>query len=119
MSLDLIYIKSFLAVETVLSAVSRFTKNNTIAVPMEPIEEFEWTLRSLRKVFQIISIDIFQSDYRRGPIYYLLLLSSLFLNICYISSIFDQQRDFPIRFAASGMVFGAIQVCVINVFCKF
>lgn len=110
MSWNLNYIKSLLAAKIVRSAIFRLKKPNFIPEPMEPLEEFEWTLRSVRKVFKLISIDIFQPDYRRGATYYILLLSSLFLNICYISSIFDQQRDFSARLSAGGLVFGAIQV---------
>lgn len=76
----------------------------------EPIEALEWTLRALRKIFKFNSQDIFEPNYRRGSRFYVILSISLFLIVCYISSIFDEQRTLFVRFGAAGILFGAIQV---------
>lgn len=77
---------------------------------MKPIEEFNWTISVLRKLFQFNSLDIFQSNCRYGFRYYMVLLIAVSLTVCYVSTIFDSHREFNIRFGASGLVFGAIQV---------
>lgn len=95
-------------------------KCKTPAAAEEPIDAFEWTLRALRKIFEFNSQDIFDPNYRRGSRFVVILSLSLFLIVCYVSSIFDQQRTLFVRFGAGGLLFGAIQVrCTIFDFAKY
>lgn len=68
---------------------------------MEPIEEFEWTLRALRKMFKFNSKDIFQPNYRSGPRFYVILALSSFLVVCYVSTICDLIRNVLCLFASA------------------
>lgn len=77
---------------------------------MEPIEEFEWSLQALQKMFKSILDDPFQSGYRYGPQYYFFVSFFLFTFVCVFSTMLDRQHDFAIRFNIGGLLPGYIQV---------
>ena len=60
---------------------------------MQPIENFEWSLWALRKMFKLISQDIFQVNYRRGLLYYIILMHIIFALVCAIFKRSEQQND--------------------------
>ena len=77
---------------------------------MEPIEELEMTLQSVRTLFQLFSHDIFKSNYRYGLRFYVIAAFYTFELICGASTALDQQRDPLLRVTVAGLTFGSLQV---------
>lgn len=77
---------------------------------MQPIDEFRWSLSIVRKLFKIISQDIFDVNHRNGYIFYVILAFWLITDYFYLSTILDDQYEMIIRFNCVSMLFGAIQV---------
>ena len=76
---------------------------------MEPIEEFDWTLKALRKLFQLIAHDVFQENQHHGPIYYTFLLLYFSFFVCILSTIITEQ-DFNVRFVNGALLLAITQV---------
>lgn len=77
-----------------------------------PIEQFHWCLNILRTLYKIIAQDIFQLNYRRGILFYVIVAFWLTTDICYLTILlFDRQHyDTPLLFIFVGMLIGASQV---------
>lgn len=78
---------------------------------MEPIEQFQWCLKFLRKMLKLISQDIFDENYRKGIRLYILAFLWAFTNFCYMMTAIDHDHyDLATRFISTGCFFAAGQV---------
>lgn len=77
---------------------------------MEPLTEFCWCLCILRKIFKLSSVDIFDTDYRKGFGFYVNFSFWLITIWCYLATILDDYYDKITRFISASVILGALQV---------
>lgn len=82
---------------------------------MKPNEEYEATLRFLRRIFRLLGQDIFAKDYRRTTIMYAIAIFLILIFIC-LASVSLDEKNYVISIRIMATVYG---ICLIQVCTKY
>lgn len=78
---------------------------------MSPIDDYEWCVRFLKRIFRACGQDILAAEYHRTAVMYAITISYILILLAYICTFVDTNHyDVSVRYTAASFCAGAIQV---------
>lgn len=78
-----------------------------------PIDDYQWSVRFLERIFRICGQDVLSTDYRRTAAMYAVTMVWICIVLSYAATYFDPEHyDASVRYTAASFSLGSTQVYI-------